>query len=221
MRLQKYLSTQGHCSRSEAETLIKFGRVEINGKKAVLGDKVSPEDKIVIDGKILEAKEKTAKKVLAFYKPVGLECSMNHVEGAKSLLDIDFGEERVFPIGHIDGASSGLILMTNDGNLANELSGLKQKTEYVVALEELDLDHDALNSKFSAKFGEDSYIKPQGLELLVSCNESRTRDIRQFFIGAGFKVLDVVRIKIGNIRLLDLEQGQYRQLNLEDIASLI
>lgn len=217
MRLQKYLSELGYCSRSEAESLIKFGRVKVNGKNATLGDKVTGDEEIAVDDKVLSGK-KVAQKVLAFYKPADFACSMSRIVGQKSLVDIDFGEDRVFPIGHIDSQSSGLILMTNDGALANELSGVKQEMEYMAALEELDIDYEALALKFTKEFGEESSLKKQGLDILLKCSVGRTRDVRQFF--SAFNLLELVRIKIGNVRLLDLEAGQYRLIDNFSVNTL-
>ena len=141
-RINKYISEVGFCSRRKADEYISAGRVYINGNKAVLGSKVNIEDQITIDGEITQYKDK--KKVyIAFNKPVGIECT-----GSQKVKDniIDFinHKERLFTIGRIDKQSEGLILLTNNGDIVNNVlrAEYKKEKEYIVTV----------NKKISSEF---------------------------------------------------------------------
>ena len=134
MRLHKFLSDVGFCSKRQGEKFIRAGKILVNGKKATFGDTVSGNEDIVIDGQTLQVKKSPKKKVLAFYKPKGVECSLSPNPAVKTLLDFDFGADRVFPIGRLDRDSHGLLLLTNDGVLGNRLAqpSSKHEEEYLV-----------------------------------------------------------------------------------------
>ena len=127
LRINKYLSEVGFCSRRKADEYISQGRVFINGKLAELGSKVNSDDEIKVDGEILESNGK--KKVyIAFNKPVGIECTGNE-KVKDNIIDYINHKERLFTIGRIDKQSEGLILLTNDGDIVNNVLRAENKKE--------------------------------------------------------------------------------------------
>src|SRR6478735_12155977 len=133
-RLNKFIGETGYCSRREADKFIEEGRVTINGVVPELGTKVSPDDEVRIDGKLI--REKNEKPVyLAFYKPVGIECTTN-LEVRNNIVDYINYPKRIFPIGRLDKASEGLIFMTDDGDIVNKILRARNnhEKEYVVTV---------------------------------------------------------------------------------------
>ena len=133
-RINKYLSEVGFCSRRKADDYISDGRVYINGKPALLGSKVNIEDEISVDGEIIQYKDK--KKVyIAFNKPVGIECTGNN-KVKDNIIDYINHKERLFTIGRIDKQSEGLILLTNDGDIVNNVlrAENRKEKEYIVTV---------------------------------------------------------------------------------------
>ena len=134
-RINKYLSEVGFCSRRKADEYISDGRVYINGSPAVLGSKVNIEDEISVDSEIIQYKDK--KRVyIAFNKPVGIECTGSH-KIKDNIIDFINHKERLFTIGRIDKQSEGLILLTNDGDIVNNVlrAENKKEKEYVVTVD--------------------------------------------------------------------------------------
>ena len=126
-RINKFLSESGYCSRREADKLLEQGRITINGKVPEMGTKVSADDEIRVDGKLIL--EKTEKPVyLAFNKPVGIECTTNR-KVRDNIVDYINYPKRIFPIGRLDKASEGLIFMTDDGDIVNKILRARIKHE--------------------------------------------------------------------------------------------
>lgn len=229
MRLQKYLASQGLCSRSQGEVLIKQGRICINGKAAVLGDRVSGEDIVTFDGRAVEQKGSAEKKVLLFHKPVGVESTLNKVVGGVTLVDYDFGTERVFPIGHLDVHAHGVLLLTNDGELANKLSGRKNGLVqgYTLVFESpvsKELSKKLL--KELQKHGDDNVLAVSHGEhdekvLLVKTRSLRSKDIRRVAESAQVSLVDVCRHSVGPINLADVAEGKLITLPLKDYEHLV
>ena len=126
IRLNKFISDTGTCSRREADKLIEQGRVLVNRKLPELGTRVSEEDEIIIDGQYLKAKEKPV--YIAFHKPVGLTCTTD-LKDKDSLLHYLKFDKRIFPIGRLDKPSEGLIFLTNDGDIVNRIYGQETITK--------------------------------------------------------------------------------------------
>ncbi len=134
IRINKYLSETGFCSRREADKLIDEGRVTVNGKVPEMGTKVTIHDEIRVDGKLV--REKKEKRIyLAFHKPVGIECTTN-LNVRNNIVDYINYPERIFPIGRLDKASEGLIFMTNDGDIVNKILRARNnhEKEYIVTV---------------------------------------------------------------------------------------
>lgn len=227
MRLQKYLSEVGFCSRRDAEDLISAGKIVVDGTVATLGDKVLGHENIVIDGKELVAKELPTRKVLVFFKPAGVECTLAAINGLKTLLDFDFGSDRVFPVGHLDRESSGLLLLTNDGDLANKLTqpSRKDEDEYLLVVEG-DVTP-AMVVKLSQAIMEAHKASQPclvehvgGNRLQITLHNGRSRQIRKSCEDQGVEISDLLRLRVGKVGLEDLEVGGWRILSAEELQLL-
>ena len=222
IRLQKFLAQQGFGSRRGCEAFIEKGQVLVNDKKAKLGDKVIGNEDIRVNGKKVKiAVEK--EKIFAFYKPRGVECTMKQLPEVYSLYDFDFGTKRIFSVGRLDKDSHGLLLMTNNGDLAHELMHPKysHEKEYIVSvnkeltgkhLERLEngsilLDEKTVNAAPVKK------IKDTVFSIILT--EGRNRQIRRMCEAIGLKVVDLMRVRIGNTHLGSLKEGRTRQLDMK------
>ena len=135
VRLNKYLSEIGHCSRRAADKLIDAGRIQVNGQKVVMGQKVSPRDRIEIDGILIEDHQEQ-NVYLAFNKPVGIVCTTDTRVEKDNIIDYINYPSRIFPIGRLDKPSEGLILLTNDGDIVNKILRARNnhEKEYIVTV---------------------------------------------------------------------------------------
>jgi pseudouridine synthase len=220
MRLQKFLSEVGFCSRSDAEGFIKAGKVLVDGKKATLGDKVTGKENIIVDGHKLLVKEPAKKKVIVFNKPSGVECTMSQSPWMKTLMDFDYGPDRVFPIGRLDKDSHGLLLLTNDGELGNALAhpGVEREEEYVLTVKEKLTSESIARFKGGIVLKEKKQIIPHDVKQrgdnLLRCvlHEGRNKHIRKMCDAAGLEIVDLQRIRVGNVELGELQAGQWRVL---------
>jgi len=218
IRVQKYLSQKGICSRRQAEAFIREGRLNVDGKKLTLGDRVIPGSLILLDGAPLDIPDEVEPVLLAFYKPRGVETTLKALEGSKTLADFDFGG-RVFPIGRLDKDSHGLLLLTNDGELANNLMHprYEKEKEYLVQIHKpLDTDH--LNQLGKGVVLDDKKTAPCQVEVLnddtiaITLKEGRNRQIRRMCTSLGYEVTDLLRVRVGKVHLKDLKPGQIKPL---------
>lgn len=220
MRLQRYLSDVGFCSRRDAENFIKAGKILVNGKKAILGDKVSGKETIIVDGRKLQVKEPSKKKIIVFNKPGKVECTMTKSPWRRTLVDFDFGPDRVFPIGRLDYESHGLLLLTNDGELGNILAHSSgHEEEYLLTIKETpDLEAIA-RLKQGILHGNDRIVVPDGVELLrdniLKCifRIGKTKHIRKICAAVGLEITDLQRSRIGFIELGELGAGKWKMLD--------
>lgn len=227
MRLQKFLSQQGFCSRREAEHLIATGKILINGVIATLGDRVEGSETILINGKKLVIRN-PEKIVLAWNKPVGVEVTFENKHGGKNLASFDFGPERVVPIGRLDKDSHGLLLLTNDGDLCNFLAHprYEHSKEYIVTvntnivdsvLERLGSGSIRLNNK-PVKQCVIEKISENKFKIILE--EGRNRQIRKMCEVCSLNVTDLFRTRVKGIEIGDLKSGEWRQLSKEEIEEL-
>ncbi len=230
MRVNKFLNGAGIASRREADRLIESGKVTINGKRAKLGDQVEGGDEVAVNGKkIVPPKAQT---VIAFHKPVGLivttDTSMpDNVMDALHDSDRPLPKVRLFPIGRLDVASSGLLLFTDDTGLADRLMRPDSGTE-----KEYDVGvNKDLKPEFLQKMSEGVRIlglktRPAKVSqigparFLVTLTEGKNRQIRRMCEALGYSVLKLVRVRVGGVVLGDLPQGEWRTLTDEELASL-
>ncbi|MBW7475599.1 23S rRNA pseudouridine(2604) synthase RluF [Paenibacillus oenotherae] len=224
MRINKFISETGYCSRREADKLVEGGRVMINGKPAELGSQAELGDDVRIDGKrIGEQKEHV---YIALNKPVGITSTTeSHIRG--NIVDYVGHEERIFPIGRLDKDSEGLILLTNDGDIVNRIlraEGRHEK-EYVVTV----------NRSVTAPFlkGMSEGVRILGSMTLpckitkegdrvfrIILTEGKNRQIRRMCSAFGFQVVKLRRIRIMNIHLGDLRMGKWRDLTKGEMSEL-
>lgn len=231
-RLQKLLSEAGICSRRKAEKEIAEGRVKVNGVTAKIGDSADPkQDRIFFNGMEILFKEKPH-RYLMLNKPVGVVTTMRDEKGRKCVSDLVQCGTRVYPVGRLDFASEGLLLMTDDGELANQLMHpshhvdktylveVQGKQEKIAGLEkEMDIDGYRIRSakvKILKRLSEDCFL------LQLTIHEGRNRQIRKMCQQCGFKVLGLQRIAIGNLHLdSTLEPGQWRDLTRKERESFL
>ncbi len=228
MRLNKYLSESGACSRREADTLIGEGRVTVNGARAALGMQVTDGDDVRLDGdRVGEARKKVKPVYIALNKPVGITCTTErHVAG--NIVDFVDHSERVFPIGRLDKDSEGLILLTNDGDIVNEVLRAEHnhEKEYVVVV-----DH-AITPEFIERMAagvrlSDATTKPCKVKGIgpktfrIILTQGLNRQIRRMCDSLGYTVEALQRVRIMHIHLGELPLGRWRQLAPPEIAPLL
>jgi 23S rRNA pseudouridine2604 synthase len=228
VRLNKYLSESGACSRREADTLIEEGRVTINGVPATLGTQVTDGDEVKLDGDVVGAARKKSRPVyIALNKPVGITCTTErHVAG--NIVDFVDHPERVFPIGRLDKDSEGLILLTNDGDIVNEILRAEHhhEKEYVVAVDR------AITPEFLAGMAggvrlSDATTKPckvarvGGKVFSIILTQGLNRQIRRMCEAFGYTVEALQRVRIMHVRLGELPLGRWRNLTEQELAQLL
>lgn len=223
-RLNKFIGETGYCSRREADKLIEEGRVTINGAVAEMGTKVSVEDEIRIDGRLIV--EKRDKPVyLAFNKPVGIECTTN-LEVKNNIVDYINYPKRIFPIGRLDKASEGLIFMTNDGDIVNKILRARNnhEKEYTVTVNR------PITDRFIERMSNgvpilDTVTRKCKVEQVskyifkIILTQGLNRQIRRMCEYLGYEVTALKRIRIINISL-DVPVGRYRDLTDSEIKEL-
>ncbi len=223
IRLNKFLTQINYCSRREADRLIEAGRVFINDKKAILGDKIDSEkDQIFIDKKPVNQKS-TEKIYLAFNKPIGVICTTDE-KSPNNIIDALHYPQRVYPVGRLDVNSSGLILLTNDGEFVNKIL-LKEKNiekEYEVAVDK------TITERFISQMQKSFYIDraktlPAKVEkigdksLRVTIQEGKKRQVRRMCEKCGYNVTQLKRTGVGKLKLGSLNYGQYKKISPSDV----
>jgi len=223
-RVNKYLSEVGFCSRRRADEYISLGRVYINGKIAELGSKVSVNDEIKVDGEIIQNNNK--KRVyIAFNKPIGIECTGN-TKVKDNIIDFINHKERLFTIGRIDKQSEGLILLTNNGDIVNNVlrAENKKEKEYVVWVNK-NLTSDFIEKirngvRILGKKTKKCYVKKiNDNKFKIVLTQGMNRQIRRMCEVLGYRVTKLKRVRIMNI-YLDVNVGEYRDLNEEEVKQL-
>ena len=229
VRLNKFLSEKGICSRREADRLVDEGKVMVNGVCAVMGQKVSSADEIVVDGKKVSTKQ--VKPVLiAVNKPAGIVCTTARFEGEKNIVDMVKYPTRIYPIGRLDKESEGLILMTNLGDLANEISKASNshEKEYVVTV------NNQVTESFLDKMRRGMHLeelnadtmpcvctKTGNREFHIILKQGLNRQIRRMCAACGYRVETLKRIRIMNIHLGNIPQGNFRNVTDAEFVKLI
>jgi len=225
IRLNKYLSEIGYCSRRAGDKLIESGRVLINNEPASLGQKININDEIKIDDKVIGVKKK--KKIyLALNKPIGIVCTTDTRVEKNNIIDFIGYPERIFPIGRLDKPSSGLILLTNDGDIVNKILRTEHnhEKEYIVkvdkALSQTIIDRMSKGVPILDTITKECKIRKSGSnEFKIILTQGLNRQIRRMCEYFNYKVISLERTRIMNIKL-DLPVGKYRELTKEEITSL-
>lgn len=229
-RIQKYISQSGLASRRKAEEFIKSGQVLVNGKKAKLGDKVdSTKDEIKVYGKIVKPAEE--KIYVMLNKPKGVMVSKADPRGRKTVFQLLPEElrKKVWNIGRLDFGTEGLLLLTNDGELTNQLSHPKyeHEKEYEVTTYEEPTEHqlERLAEGVEVEFdGTDVLVKADGIDYiggnktLVTLHEGKKHQIKRMFDAVGLSVTNLKRIRVNNLELpTDLKPGQFKMVSKQEI----
>jgi 23S rRNA pseudouridine2604 synthase len=224
IRINKFFTEQGRCSRREADRLIEEGRVTINGRRAVLGDRVGPQDVIARDGTIVPWQQ--TRHYIKFHKPVGITTtSESHVPG--NIIGVIGHPERIFPIGRLDKDSSGLILLTNDGDIVNQIlrAENRHEKEYQVRVDrpfdQPFLDRMASGVVILGRRTRPCRISRTGpREFRIILTEGRNRQIRRMCQALGFRVQALHRTRIMHIALADLPAGHWKPLSDRELEEL-
>ncbi|KAA0993050.1 23S rRNA pseudouridine(2604) synthase RluF [Dyadobacter aurulentus] len=224
IRINKFISETGFCSRREADKLVEQGRVTLNGKQAVLGDKASSEDDVRVDGKPLKSKKPAV--YIAFNKPVGITCTTErNVKG--NIIDYIRHKERIFPIGRLDKPSEGLIFLTSDGDIVNKIlrAGNNHEKEYVVTVNK------PVTEEFVRKMGSGVPVlgtvtrkclvhKDSTHVFTIVLTQGLNRQIRRMCEFLGYQVIKLKRVRIMNVTLRNLPVGKWRDLTGEEMAEI-
>ncbi len=229
VRINKYLSEIGYCSRREADKLIDAGRVTVNGSVPEMGTKISPSDLVAVDGKAV--KDQNEKPVyLAFNKPIGIVCTTDTRVEKDNIIDYINYPKRIFPIGRLDKPSEGLILLTSDGDIVNKILRARNhhEKEYLVRVNK------KITNSFIQKMSSgipilDTVTRPCEVEKMgdfqfkIILTQGLNRQIRRMCEYLDYKVTKLKRVRIMNIPL-DVPVGKWRHLTdkeLNEIQGLV
>lgn len=227
-RLNKYISDTGFCSRREADKLIEQKRVTVNGKAPELGTKISNDDKVCVDGKVVNSvpENKSDRVYLAYNKPVGITCTTERkVKG--NIVDAINYKQRIFPIGRLDKPSEGLILLTNDGDIVNKILRAENAHEkqYRVNVNKpispAFLKHMANGVPILDTTTLPCQIRQVGKTSFdIVLTQGLNRQIRRMCEYLGYEVTRLIRRRIMHIKLDGLKPGAYRRLTNEELGQL-
>jgi len=223
--INKFIASTGLCSRREADKLLDAGRVTLNGETARKGNRVEPGDEVTVDGKSLTTKPEAV--YLALHKPPGITCTTD-LRDKTNIIDFVNYPERIFPIGRLDKPSTGLILLTNDGDIVNKILRVENAhdKEYIVTVNK------PINKEFVRRMAGglpilDRVTKKCEVEKLgkqrfrIILTQGLNRQIRRMCEYLGFEVRTLKRIRIMNVRLDDLPVGEWRELRADELEVLL
>tara|TARA_B100000212_G_scaffold11726_1_gene8472 strand:- start:1268 stop:1990 length:723 start_codon:yes stop_codon:yes gene_type:complete len=226
IRINKYLSEVGYCSRREADRLIEAGKVTINGKIPEIGTKVEEGDRVQVKGQLIEKSTKQKHTYLAFNKPVGIVCTTDRRVEPDNIIDFIKYPKRIFPIGRLDKSSEGLIFLTNDGDIVNKILRARNnhEKEYIVRVNRpINSDFikgmsngvEILDTKTKNCFVEQ--LGPKKFKIVLT--QGLNRQIRRMCESLDYRVRSLKRVRIMNIKL-DVPTGKYRKLTKEELFEL-
>lgn len=223
MRINKLLSNYGYCSRKEVSRLIEDKRIIVNGKLCEQGQWVEESDDILLDGEKVKKKEKV---YIAFNKPKGIVCTASR-DIKDNIIDFLNYKDYVFPVGRLDKDSEGLILMTNDGDIANKIlsSESYHEKEYIVTLDK-DFDDEFISNMSKGVNILGTVTRPCKLTRInnntfnIILTQGLNRQIRRMCKAFGYNVIKLERIRIVSILLEGIEVGKWRELTKEEIEKL-
>ena len=227
VRLNKYLAECGVCSRREADKLIDLGKVKVDGFVAAMGTRVTEESAVTVNGKPVQSN--TKRVVLAFNKPVGVTCTEKDAHAKITITDYMKYPIRITYAGRLDKDSEGLIIMSNDGDLIQELtkSVNKHEKEYIVKV------HKQIEDSFLARMREGIFLKelevttrkcevekvgPYTFRIILT--QGLNRQIRRMCESLGYRVIQLKRVRVMNVELGKLKTGAYRELYGEELEEL-
>lgn len=227
LRLNKAISDTGFCSRREADRVIEEGRVTINGTTGVLGDRVTKEDDIRVDGRRIKFKNQDEAVYIAFNKPKGITCTTEqHIKG--NIIDYISHPKRIFPIGRLDKPSEGLIFLTSNGDIVNKIlrAGNNHEKEYIVTVNK------PITPEFIKKMGggipvldtitAKCFIKKESDYVFkIILTQGLNRQIRRMCEYLNYEVTKLKRTRIMNISLNNIPLGKWRTLTREELAGIM
>lgn len=226
MRINKFIASCGIASRRKAEEMIQEGRVRINDSVVSdLSTKVSEIDIVKIDGKIISKVEE--KYYYMLNKPIGYVSTAKDQFGRPSVVDFFDKKQRIYPVGRLDYDSRGLLLMTNDGDLTYALTHPKYHIEKIYEVKVSSALSNIEIEKFKSGIDIGGYITAKSRITFIGntsyeviIKEGKNRQIRKMFSALGKNVLDLKRVSIGKLKLMDLKEGTYRKLTNEEVEYL-
>lgn len=226
VRLNKFLSDAGVCSRREADRLTEAGKITINGEVAVLGSKVTDTDVVKVNGEEVSREEEQI--IIAFNKPEGIECTAQK-DNPDNIIDYIGYEKRIYPIGRLDKNSRGLILLTNDGSIVNGIlkaSNFHEK-EYIVTVDKEITGEfiEAMSSGVTILDGVKTrpceVKKTKKHEFNIVLTQGLNRQIRRMCKALGYNVTKLQRVRVMNVELGTLGKGKYRNLTDKEVKDLL
>lgn len=231
IRLNKYLSDAGLCSRREADRIIEKGEIYVDDKKAIMGQRINEKNIVTYKGKVINRKDRTI--LLALNKPSGIECTTDK-SNPNNIVDFVGYSERVYPIGRLDKNSEGLILLTNNGEISDKMmrAGNYHEKEYVVEVDK------TITDEFIKKMASGIHLvdrehnidivtrkcrveKTDNKKFCIVLTQGINRQIRRMCKSCGYNVKKLKRIRILNIRLDNLELGKYRKITDGELKGLL
>ena len=230
IRLNKYISESGVASRWEADRMIEVGRIKVNGKVAVVGTKIKADDVVTLDNKVITPK--TTKIYLALNKPAGIVSTTDTAIDGNMTTFMDY-KEKIFPIGRLDKDTTGLILLTNDGDIVNKILRVENghDKEYIVEVNK-DITDDFIEQMtqgvmiYNPVTHQNQRTLPADIQQIANrkfkliIRQGLNRQIRRMCDALGYKVESLERIRIMHIHLGDLPIGYYRYLTQTEIEKL-
>lgn len=224
MRLNKFISEKGICSRREADRLIKAGKVKVNGKVAEIGIEVTDEDKVLVNNKPLKSRDEFV--YIAFNKPTGITCTTDRsIKG--NIIDYINYPKRIFHIGRLDKPSQGLIFLTNDGDIVNKIlrAGNNHEKEYIVTVDK------PITKDFIKKMGNGVPIlgtvtkkcflkKESNYVFRIILTQGLNRQIRRMCEYLGYNVKKLQRVRIMNVTLKNIPEGNWRYLTPKELTEI-
>ena len=229
-RLNKKLVLIGYCSRRKADEYIKNGKVTVNGKIATLGQIVDDNDIININGEEINQNSETI--ILAYNKPKGVICTESKIEKNTKISDLikEFGfNKRLFTVGRLDKDTTGLIILTNDGDLAREITNTKNdyEKEYTVMVNK-NINDDFVNNMSKGVYLKDLSVRTKKCIVKLDANKKNVfniiitqglnRQVRRMCNELGYRVISLKRVRIMNLKLNNLKEGEYREITKKEIG---
>ena len=224
IRINKYLSEAGVCSRREADKKVEAGEVTIDGVVAVMGDRISPGQEVRVSGQLIEAKEPFV--LLLVNKPIGIVCTLEKREKDNIINFLNY-PHRIYPIGRLDKDSSGLLLMTNQGDILNKIlrAGNAHEKEYIVSVNK-EITEDFLEGMRNGVPILDTITRKCVVEKIdkrkfkIILTQGLNRQIRRMCEHFNYRVVALKRVRIMNLKLGDLPVGQYREITQKEWTDL-
>lgn len=231
MRLNHYISSTGYCSRREADRLIEQQRVKVNQQIAIIGQQVAPEDRVEVDGVLIELKQDLIYIVLN--KPIGI-ISTTDQSIENNIIDYIQHPQRIFPVGRLDKDSQGLILLTNDGSIVNKIldEANNFEKEYLVKVDQ-EISEAFINQMrqgvqiYNPVKNQYQITKPSQVEVIdqqsfkIILTQGLNRQIRRMCLKLGYRVTHLKRVRFMHISLNNLKYGKWRYLSSQELSELL